>query len=224
MSGNARFAAGAILAADGQGTNIISNMKSATFTIRSSAQQSVAPSPAQARPVAAAPSSQQIMPVTQTGVLAQKTQEDGIVKPDAPSLAEYPRSISIGSRIYLKGTSDSDTPIKVYLQYGDNNSPKTEKLMSAADGSFAYASDEIMRPGIYYVWVQEERGSVESDSSRIVKIEVQASGLSASVQEAAALLDASIPFLVILAFFGLFIAYFLHRHAPGATHSGNHIG
>ena len=142
MSGNARFAAGAILAADGQESNIISNMHSASFTIRGSVPQ-----------VAAAPStpSKQVRQVqTQEAVSTREVNvpvDDGFVKPDPPSLAEYPRTAHLGERLYLKGTSDPDMPIKVFLQYGDN-SPETRLAMSAADGTFTFASDEISRPGM----------------------------------------------------------------------------
>lgn len=195
---NARLAAGAILAADGRESNIITSMKSGAFTIE-------APPPLISQ-------TQDSFPTTAT-TSDVAMQEIGPVQPDAPMLLEYPRTVNVGESIVLKGSADPNTPVTVYSERGDEATDSSH-LMTAADGTFTFATDPQTLPGIYSIWAIEERGSMSSEPTRKIIIEVTSpGGLSETAQTAGALAEEVFPYLAVLVLAGLGAAYLMHKHA-----------
>lgn len=205
MTGTARFAAGAILAADGIETNIITSMRSGVFTIAPQENPDYVPD------LSGASSSS-----TESDVSAISA------KIPAPVFDNAPSSVAVGDRIVVRGNAEPNSRIFFFLARGSESEALTEQL-SASDGSFTFVSEEPVAEGVYHL-----RASVETDDGRqglqseIIDITVAPAGVAASAIFGASLMLETVPFLALLIFGGLGAAYIFHRHQIAKMHYGRH--
>jgi hypothetical protein len=199
--GSARLAAGAILAADGQESNIITGMRSGVFTI---APEEIRESPSSAE-------------------LAQASSSNAIkAKVPPPVFEEYPDAVSEGDRIVIRGYAEANSHVNIWLARGSEQEKRTE-ILTAADGSFTYVSDEKTVPGVYHL-----RGTVETEDGResaqteSIDITVAPSGVAATAITSVSLLFEVLPFFALLVIGGLGAAYLYHRHQLAKMHYGTH--
>jgi hypothetical protein len=204
MLANARLAAGAILAADGQESNIITSMRSGIFTIR----------PAET------PKGTESHAATSTSANATTTSPELNAKLPAPVFDDAPDNVAIGDRIVIRGNTEPNAHVYVYLAHGSESENHTE-LLSASDGSFTYVSDEPTVEGVYHV-----RAAVTTDDGRqsvpseVFDISVEPTGVAASAVFGASLIFEMIPFFALLVFGGLGFAYIFHRHQLAKMYYG----
>lgn len=200
MVGNARLVAGAILAADGKESNIITSMRSGVFTIAPDEQT-------------AAPAS------TDSGA----TSPDAVqARLPAPVFGDYPDRVAIGDRIVVKGNAEPNARIDVFIAHGTEHEEKNQ-ILSAADGSFTFVSSDQAREGVYHVHAMLEtedgRMSIPSDTIDITVVPV---GMTATAIFGASLILEIVPFFALLIFGGLGAAYIYHRHQLAKMHYGHH--
>jgi hypothetical protein len=205
MTGTARFAAGAILAADGIETNIITSMRSGVFTIAPQEKPDYTPD------LSGSSSS-----TSESEVPAMSAKIPPPVFDNAPS------SVAIGDRIVVRGNAEPNARIFFYLARGSESEMRSE-LLSASDGSFTFVSEEPVTEGVYHL-----RASAETDDGRqslqseVVDITVAPAGVAASAIFGASLMLETVPFLALLIFGGLGAAYIFHRHQIAKMHYGRH--
>jgi hypothetical protein len=204
MVGNARLAAGAILAADGQESNIITSMRSGVFTI--APQQQPADSPDAYATTTAA---------------TDTASSTDTAKVPAPIFENIPDNVAIGDRIVIRGNTEPNAHISIYLARGSESEKRTE-ILSASDGSFTFVSDAPTVEGVYHlragVMTDDGRQSVPSDT---VDISVAPTGVAASAVFGASLIFETIPFFALLVLGGLGAAYVYHRHQLAKMHYGH---
>lgn len=198
MIGNARFAAGAILAADGRASNIISSMRSGVFTIEPQEQTAAA------------------------GEASAATSSAIHAKIPAPVFSDFPNTVSIGEYIIIKGNAEPNSTVDIFLARGNEHEEKTQ-VLSAADGSFTFVSDDKATEGVYHVHalIETEDGRIGL-SSETIDIYARETGMAATAIFGASLLFEILPFFALLVFGGLGIAYIYHRHQLAKMHYGRH--
>lgn len=188
---NAYLAAGAILAADGRGSNIITSMKSGVYTV--SPRQVVPTVPAASTTEEVLPEALRVMPVPHI---------------DTASIVAR-----VGEPIVIKGKSEPDA--EVYVHFARGSDPElVSTLLGASDGSFTFTSPEPGEVGVYRLWV-EAKGvdGVRSLPSEKLKLTLRAEGLTANVLSGGASpweLFGVIGFAVFL--LALLAGYSMHLH------------
>jgi hypothetical protein len=194
---NAHLAAGAMLAADEFGSNIVTSMRSGAYRIE----------PKQIPAEAPAPSTDEV-----------SAPEEGVVQgafdelPTAPTI-EYEREMAAGEHIIIRGTTLPSARMFVWLKHGEGEESRTE-LTSESDGSFSFVSGDPAEPGVYRAWVQVEGESGErSPSSERATISVRPVGLAAAAFSAAELATALFPLIALLVVGGLCFGYLLHKRS-----------
>lgn len=195
MVGNARLAAGAILAADGQESNIITSMRSGVFKI-------------------AAPDLPEDVASINHASSSKETSSSTAIdaKLPAPVFDDAPDQVAIGDHIVVRGNTEPNAHVTVYLAHGSESEKETQ-ILSASDGSFTYVSDDPTVAGVYHmrasVIANDGRQSVPTDA---IDITVSPTGVAASAIFGASLIFETIPFFALLILGGLGAAYIYHRH------------
>ncbi len=192
----ARLTSGALLSADGKGSNIITAMRSGIYGI-------------EPKQVIAALPEEEI--VEEGQVLGASIDQPAL--PPAPALVEYPfGTVPLGERVIVRGTAIPDAAIHIWLARGDEPKVLT-RVTSAADGSFTFVSDMDLETGVYRLWAQAvDASGVESEPSKRIKFDIRAEGAAAALASIAGVASALIPFLVLLFIAGFGAAYMLHRY------------
>ena len=200
MSSNAYLAAGAMLAADGKGSNIITSMKSGLY--------SVEPTHVDALPPIESISSGTSTPADVLPSIAQPAPD-----PSTQTITFEKQSITLnqGERIVVNGTGPPNAKIVFFLSHGDEQE-KFTAVTSDSDGAFTFASDQGAKDGVYRlrVAVQDMDGTI-SPSQRVI-ITVRPQGLSAAVGATTDLISSLIPLLALLVLGGLGGGYLYHLH------------
>ena len=187
MQSDARLSAGALLAADGVESNIITTMRSGVFTIQPleiPAQSDIASS------------------------------SDGIRTSsfEAPLLDTYQNEVRVGERIVVKGSAAPRSTISMWIQRG-NEDPARVDIDADGDGSFTFVSDLQAREGVYHLWAFAMNSSgAHSDSSNRITVTARSSELASSASLGVSLLANLTPFLTLLVVGGLCTGYLFHRH------------
>ncbi len=198
MTTNARLAAGAILAADGQGSNIITGMKSGALTIRP-------------------------QEIEETADLDAREPVVG----DLPTLARpvfqpYDDALQTGEYIVLNGSAAPNAQVSVWVQKGTGQEVRTD-VMSSEDGFFSFVSGQTVTEGVYRiraaVKVTEGEWGLSSEHQRIT---VRSSGLVANALFSIAVVTELLPFFGVLILGGLGIGYLFHRHKVEKMRHGHH--
>jgi hypothetical protein len=188
-AGAVRFVSGAMLAADSQGTNIITSMRSAAYTIQPSEEVPVPADAGEARASPADLSSSVLQPV----------------------FVEYPREVQVGERIIAKGQAAANARVSVWLQRGEDK-PQQAAILSSADGSFTFVAEGEVQAGEYRLWAQAiDQEGIRSATSSIAHI---TAGQPSSLAAAAALtgiLPGSAIYLLLVGILGFAAGYYTRR-------------
>lgn len=189
-----KFLSGAVLAADGRASNIVSTMKSGFYAV---GPRQIDPDPAPANP------SQQAIPQ----VLGARAE---LLPPD---FTEYVGIVSVGESIRVRGSAAPDSKVTVHV-LGPDGYEERSSISTFSDGSFSFASDTIRESGIYRVFaeVQDKDGTYSESSERLV-ITAKQAGFAAVFSGTVSLLPALVPFLVLLLAIGLVAGFLVHRNA-----------
>ncbi len=138
-SASVDFVSGTLLANDGQGTNILDNLKSGVFKI-------VAAPPTTPKPEEAPPTK----PVPETAE-----------KPLAPPIiTNWPKQLEAGHILLIEGLAFPNSKVIVYAQRSSmdliTNSMEltTGEVLADADGRFFYIYKEPAKNGIYRIWAK----------------------------------------------------------------------
>ncbi len=201
MVGNAKLAAGAILAADGQESNIITSMRSGTFTIS-----------------APEPSTNTETTDDGVGVNGTTSPDEIPAKVPAPVFQDIPDTVAVGDHIIIRGTAEPNSHVYFYLAHGSEKEQRSD-ILTATNGSFTFVSNDAVTVGVYHlralVETEDGRQSVQSDT---IDIDAASTGVAASAELGISLLLEMLPFLALLIFGGLGAAYIYHRHQLAQMH------
>ena len=196
-SGDVRIESGAIIAADGRGSNIVSSLGVGVVTIAPQGKTDIRPS-STPEPEATIESEQSLASTS-------------VVSP--PLFEDVPRELTPGDRLVIKGFAPPGARLVFFVQEGEE-APAETVLMSAADGSFTFAPNERMREGVYRVWaIAEGKGGDKSGESERHSITVRSLGFAAAAAVSAEMLSAIFPFVAALLVIGLSIGYLFHRRS-----------
>jgi hypothetical protein len=188
---NAYLAAGAILAADGRGSNIITSMKSGVYTV----------------------SPRQVVPTVPVASTTEEVSPEALRVMPVPHIDTASIVARVGEPIVIKGKSEPDA--EVYVHFARGSDPElVSTLLGASDGSFTFTSPEPGEVGVYRLWV-EAKGvdGVRSLPSEKLKLTLRAEGLTANVLSGGASpweLFGVIGFAVFL--LALLAGYSMHLH------------
>ena len=209
LNATVKFVTGAVVAADGAGSNIVATMKSGVYSalprqVTTITEFGSSDSSPQSSPHEGSAAD------TASPAVADSGSEIAPLKP--PVFVEFPSTVGPGERIVVRGTATNDTRIAVFLTRDDGTDLRSD-LMSAGDGSFTYASDKGVTSGVYEVSaVTLAPDSVRmSAPSQKIKVRVRSQQFAA-VGEIATFLTDIIPFLAIVIMGALGVGYLVHRH------------
>ena len=204
LNSPAHFESGAILAADGLETNVITTMRSGLYTIQ--------PKEIPADPsVPADASTTTVNGGNSVGGASSSTPESS-TDVVAPALINYQTQVSAGERIVVQGSAPANATVSVFFQQGSNKAERTD-MQADGNGSFTFVSDTQAQQGVYHLWAftQGDAGA-QSASSNKITINAVSSGAASVALFETTLISNLIPFLALLIFAGLGTGYIFHRH------------
>ena len=149
------FASGAVLANDGNGTNILNDFRGGIFTIQSSSQKT---------PPAASGISPGAAPLV--GQPALKLLEP-------PILTGWPPFLISGEILQIRGLAIPNSKVLVYVQK-ETEEPVAEETVSGPDGRFNFVFPKTVGSKFYQVWAKTVAldGSISPPSEALI-IEVK---------------------------------------------------
>ena len=196
----AHFASGAILAADGIESNIITSMHSSLYTI-----QPVEVPAQSGNADAIAPA---VTDASATSTSASNT-SDSI---SAPVLINYQSQVGAGDRIVVQGTAPAGSTVSLWLQEG-NKKPQRTDLDADSSGSFIFTSDIQAKAGPYHVWAYTlGAAGLQSEMSNKIAITAIDTNTASVALLQQTLIANIVPVTALLVFAGVATAYLYHRH------------
>jgi|GEM_PF-1970101 len=220
MPSEVHFASGALLAADGVESNVISSMRSAFFLIQPKdiPAVSINSNLVDAGPTAAGDTSGSSDSSTDSSTGSSSSNNADSTIP-APVFVDYQSVVTVGSRIVVKGSAPDNATVSIWIQHA-NDRPERTDLNSADDGTFTYTADTLAEEGVYHVWAftQGDAGALSPQSEKIV-ITAGSAGVAAAAQFETALISDVAPFFALLIFAGLALGYIANRYKARAKES-----
>lgn len=200
---NMQLAAGAILAADGVGTNIITSMKSGLYTVEP--KKTVV---------------DDAVPISENSDTAE-VQGDGelqspgsapIVPTSFPRFVSFEQEVAVGQKIVIQGVAIPNAEVSVH--FGRESEKFNEvSVVSAADGTFTFVSEEILREGQYQIKAAVVgEGGVSGPFSETIVVRAVSLGVAASFVSLAGVAWTVVPLIALLALIGIGIAYVMYIH------------
>lgn len=195
-----RITSGALLAADGSASNIVTALGSSAYNT-------------QPRQAVVSASSFQTVEQEEVPIVVQEStpivQEE--VFPEKPVIIEYSEMLATEDRLVVKGTALPDAKVVVWFARNDDREVQ-ESVTSSSDGSFTFISKAGLKNGNYRLWaeVYNNRG-VLGPPSETLSFEVRSTG--AQLLSATALAAGSIPSPTTLTIIivGFLLGYALYR-------------
>ncbi len=200
VTSNAYLAAGAILAADGRGSNIITSMKSGLYSVAAQHEQTVPEMPS----LDATSTPREDTPAP---ILENVT--SNLMPPTFYKDSDY---MDAGERIVENGKAPPNSKVLFFLGYGVE-AEKFSALTSDSEGAFTFISDQGARDGVYRLRaaLQDADGKI-SQSARMT-ITARAHGLVAAAEVGADIASTLIPLLTLVVVGGLGAGYLFHLHS-----------
>jgi hypothetical protein len=202
MPGKLTYESGAILAADGVGSNIIGTMRSGIYTIAPKLETSAT-----------------VEPVLETeGATATETEEAPASSfqqdpPSQPLISQYSKTIVAGERIEVKGTTSPNSKIIVYLTHAEGD-PVQSTISSEDDGAFTFTSPVDTVAGVYRLWaVQENIDGIKSEPTDKIAITVRPSTIAAVGAAVGSVGAMVVPFFLFVLIVGLSLGYYFYRRS-----------
>ncbi len=200
--GKLMYESGAILAADGVGSNIIAAMRSGVYTVgpKSDSAPEVGDSSV---PTADESATEEVDP-------APIVSEDVPMK---PTIAQYSKSLLAGERIEVRGTTSPNSKVLVYIAYADSE-PTQSTISSETDGAFTFTAPAGTESGVYRVWaVQEDGNGVKSEPTDKIAITVRPSMAAAVGSAVVSVGTLILPFLGLVILVGLSLGYYFFKRS-----------
>ncbi len=191
---NAYLAAGAILAADGKGSNIITSMRSGLYTVEPREEG----------------------PLPELGEAAATEGEESYQayieeSPPAPVFDPHPGVVEVGERIIVTGVAAPNA--KIVFLFGEGDDAETTALTTDADGAFMFVSNMSARPGVYRLRAMMENQNGKMSEAARLTIIARSKGLAAVAAVGADVVGTLLPILFLLVLGGLGAGYLYHIHA-----------
>lgn len=189
---NAYLAAGAILAADGKGSNIITSMRSGLYTVE--------------------PREEGAVPELGEATSTEESYEAYIEEaPPAPVFDPHPGFVPVGERIVVTGVAAPNT--KIVFLFGEGDDAETTALTTDTDGAFMFVSNMGARPGVYRLRAMTENENGKMSEAARLTITVRSEGLASVAAVGADVVGTFLPILFLLVLGGLGAGYLYHIHA-----------
>ena len=130
----------------------------------------------------------------------------------APIITDYPKELTSGEILIIKGETYSQSQVFLWLQKDDQKSESFE-IKSDKDGKFTFISEKGLADGTYTAWatVRDSRGA-ESSPSNEVKIIVSPSAFITIGKFAIGFFAILIPFIVLVIILILIIIYIWYKY------------
>lgn len=210
----AHFESGALLAADGIESNIITSLHSGLYVIE---PVDISAPPPDGSSDASSSADGSGGSETSDGAEANdtdaSTSESAAPSDVAPPVLEnYQTEISVGNRIVVQGSAPPDSTVSIWLQEGSGQPQRTD-MESDDKGSFTFVSDTEAEEGVYSLWAATQ-GPDGKDSVLSNKIDITAipSGAASVALFESSISSNIIPFFALLIFAGLGTGYLFHKH------------
>jgi hypothetical protein len=86
---------------------------------------------------------------------------------NAPTITDYPKTISSGDLLVVRGTTSPETQVILWLKR-DNDEAKSYVVLSDKDGRFLYVSEDKINDGDYVLWAEamDNRGGKSAASEK----------------------------------------------------------
>ncbi len=189
---NAYLAAGAILAADGKGSNIITSMRSGLYTVQ--------------------PREEGAVPELSDATSTEEGYEAYIEEaPPAPIFDPHPGFVPVGERIVVTGVAAPNT--KIVFLFGEGDEAETTALTTDGDGAFMFVSNMGARPGVYRLRAMTENQNGKMSEAARLTITVRSEGFASVAAVGADVVGTILPILFLLVLGGLGAGYLYHIHA-----------
>lgn len=188
---NAYLAAGAILAADGKGSNIITSMRSGLYTVEPREE-----------------GARLEIEATSTGEYYEAYIEEA---PPAPVFDPHPGYVPVGERIVVTGVAAPNA--KIVFLFGEGDDAETTALTTDADGAFMFVSNMSARPGVYRLRAMTENQNGKMSEAARLTITARSDGIASAAAVGADVIGTILPILFLLVFGGLGAGYLYHVHA-----------
>ena len=161
-----RIVSGALLASDGKGSNIVTSLRPATYTVLVSESEPVQNETPQPR-IIDSPVEEEIQPVVVPQVLGVSTQREDTL-PKKPNLIDYPTELRTGDRVVVRGSASPNARIVVWTSR-EGGVKEQGSTNTGSDGSFAYISEYSLKTGVYELWAESynNRGILGPPSEKI---------------------------------------------------------
>ncbi|MFZ2886886.1 MAG: cohesin domain-containing protein [Minisyncoccia bacterium] len=201
ISSNAHLAAGAILAADGRGSNIITSLQSGMYSIEPEFADAEIP------PEAEGESAESLDPIA---LAEADLLNDNVLAP--PEFTDYKDVVEVGERIIVNGKTTTDTKVVFFFSKG-NEKDDFSAITSDSDGSFTFISNQGAEAGVYRLRAAVQDANGRGSEFARVTVTARSTGLAAAASVGKDMAATIIPLLSVLAFAGLGAGYLYHRHA-----------
>ncbi|MFA6135847.1 MAG: hypothetical protein WC705_00560 [Candidatus Paceibacterota bacterium] len=80
--------------------------------------------------------------------------EFSIESQEAPKITSYPQTLSPGEPLIVRGTSQPNLTLTLWIEKGANEIPIFYNTRSDENGNFIFVSEEKIDPGNYKIWVR----------------------------------------------------------------------
>ena len=91
---------------------------------------------------------------------------------NAPEITDYPDDLTVGQRLFIKGSSYPDAEVTVWFQK-DKGEPKKQIMETDKSGIFSTIFEEKVEEGVYSVWAEVKLKDAKSGPSNRITIGVR---------------------------------------------------
>lgn len=146
------FTNGSVLANDGEGTNILENLRGALFSITPSSKKSESSIPKE--------ESKKVTEVSQ------------LISP--PSITDWPVKLEAGDTLNISGLGFPLSKVAIYIKK-QNGEPEPREIFAGNDGRFNFTYNKAVEAGSYSLWAKNvTTEGIESAPSETVEVQVLA--------------------------------------------------
>lgn len=98
--------------------------------------------------------------------------EFNVASINPPEIKDYPKELTVGQMMFVKGESYPDAQVTVWFQK-DKGEPKKQEVKSDKDGLFSTIFVDKLEEGVYSIWAEAQLKGAKSGSSNKITIGVR---------------------------------------------------
>ncbi|MCX6796841.1 MAG: cohesin domain-containing protein [Candidatus Falkowbacteria bacterium] len=135
-----------------------------------------------------------------------------IIEPlQTPTITEYPKLLSSGEVLVIKGKTYPNVQIEFWLQR-ENEEPTSQKIKSDEDGNFTFIEEEKPKPGLNRFWAEaiDKRGA-KSNATDKISFSVAQPLIQKIGGQIISYLDVIIPIIALILLLIFVVLFFWYR-------------